>query len=169
MVYLRKEVQDEPCMVAPCWPMANVAIADGFPLSKFERKNMMDSATSTIFLPPSDTVFGIHPDVLEESHRTDCIVLRAKEFSTIYLVGGYIGKIEQPNDCLEIYYIVSSWIRAHLFCVRMIWNPACSVSIVAMDMLPPGLVPLEALDLSARYGRAFRPHRFQPRLLPVSV
>ncbi len=129
----------------------------------------MDSATSTIFLPPSDTVFRIYPDVLEEIHRTNCVILRAKALSTIYLVGGYIGKIEQPNDCLEIHYIVSYWIQAHLFCVRMIWNPACSLSIVAMNMLPPGLVPLESLDLPARYGQAFRPQRFQPRLLPVSV
>jgi hypothetical protein len=138
-------------------------------MNRFERKNVMHSVASTLFLPPSDTIFGVYPHQLEEVHRANCVVLRARELSMIYLVGGYIGEIERPGDILEIYYMVSDLIRAHVFCVRMIWVPSCSVNVVAMNMLPPGLGPLEALDLPARYGRAFRPQRFQPRLLPISV
>ncbi len=129
----------------------------------------MHSVTSTLFLPPSDTVFGVYPHQLEEEHRANCVVLRARELSTIYLIGGYIGEIERPGDILEIYYMVSDWIRAQVFWVRITWVPSCSVNVVAMNMLPPGLVPLETLDLPAHYGRAFRPRRFQPRLLPVGI
>lgn len=127
----------------------------------------MQRYTATIFLPRTDEVFGIYPHLLEELHQSKCLVLRARDLTAFYVVGWYRGEIYRPGDLLDIYYVVSRLAELRALCVRMSFVSPGSVQVIPFDWLPPGLQPLEALDIS-QHGRAYRKERFLPRILPAS-
>lgn len=131
----------------------------------------MSERRPTIFLPGGQQVsWSVYPHLLEEIHRANCVVLRAQEGCSLYLIGGYVGEHRDASyDCVELYYVVSDWKQAQIFCVRLLFTPRCSVRVYPFAWLPPGLVLLELLALPTRYGRAFRTERFRPRLLPVDI